>query len=87
MSNETHAAPLWIIPGRVKAGEILPLDASSGAIEAAAINAAFSAMECADDGDTDLVIPTARITVEPHFDDEGEQDGITVMAWSQVAER
>lgn len=87
MSNETHAVPIWVVPGRVKAGEVLPLDASAEAIETAAINAAFTTVELAHDGDVELVFPTARVTIEPHWDNDGEQDGLTVQAWCQIAER
>lgn len=87
MTNETQVVPIWVIPGRVKAGEVLPLDATDEAIEAAAINAAFNAVECADDGDMDLVMPTARITVRPEHDEHWNLVGLRVEAWSQVAER
>lgn len=78
------SVPIWIVPARVKAGEVLPVDASAERIDAVAEEMARATVDLAAADGYALVMPTARITTEPHYDDEYEQDGMTVQAWCQA---
>lgn len=84
VSTWMESFPMWLIPARVKSGEVLPMDAPAERIDAVAEEMAEATVGIATAEGYALVMPTARITVEPHHDGEHKQDGLTVQAWCQA---
>lgn len=81
------SAPLWAIPARAKAGELLPEGATEAEIEHAAHKAMRDVFQFARARGYEIVWPAARLIVEPWHDCEEGRSYIGVRAFAVCAKK